>query len=327
MFFHNHKLSLLFFAEHHVEMGYAKVIGGFYQVAHESEPNMVSLLAHYSDSTGQIKRPSKLPRARIVLCVEFQAGLLFHSSVPPLPPVITTANVGGGGGGGGASSSVTTVDGIPVYEWWFGDRGEGLSTSSQAIKPRGMWRSYHPTVCARIEAALQAPNSRFREALDAVDVDGARYMIKRLTSDAPYHATQLNQQGLKDSGAAAEELLSLKSPSATSTTTTQENLLVTIKHPSFEDIDVKTNNCFIQYHKNNPMRWRVARRRTSPEEIARNALKTGEPCSICYSDEGELTGGDCVWCDGGSLFDIVSCSYSPLLHINHIYIYMFNAPC
>lgn len=281
-----------------VEMGYGKMIGGFYQLAHESEAEFDQLMQYYCDSTGHATHPTKKPRCRIVICIEFQAGLFFpgqyvSSSLPTPPPDLS----GGGGGGGGVSSPVnqqtslpTPIDGIPVYEWWFGDRGEGLSSSNSKQLPRGMWRSYHPRVCAKIEAALHNEHdSNFRDGKQAVDVDGARYMIRRLTPEIPYIATALPTTPSVAASAAAQPS-SLSSSSNPQHESIDPALFVSVKHPSFEDMDLKTNNCFIQYHKNNPLRWRVARRRTSPEEIARNALKTGDPCTICYSDEGELTG-------------------------------------
>merc|ERR1719321_1382262 len=67
-------------------------------------------------------------------------------------------------------------------------------------------------------------------------------------------------------------------------------LAVTDAHPCYDDADRLLGNCLVQFQKRDPSRRRPARRRPNAEEVARNNLRTGEPCCVCFSEYGALTG-------------------------------------
>merc|ERR1719410_1247035 len=71
----------------------------------------------------------------------------------------------------------------PVYEWWYGDRPP--QSKCTGSPPRGFWRRYHPTVCRRLEQAWQK-NPEFQACSSAIDIDGVRYMIQRITAEKPF---------------------------------------------------------------------------------------------------------------------------------------------
>lgn len=154
----------------------------------------------------------------------------------------------------------------PVYEWWFGDRPAEADCKEKEL--RGFWRRYHPTVCRRLERFWQA-GSDFTECRAAADVDGVRYCIHRVTPEVPF-----DYRGREGTGAS----------------TFQEAMAISTAFPCFDELDRATGNCLVQFRKEDPNRRRPARRRMNPEEIAKNAARTGEPCCICFSEEGEVTG-------------------------------------
>ena len=229
------------------------------QIANDSTDELAKYCTFLADITGKAPAAdaTKL-RRRIVLCIDMHPKLrptVATTPAPCLAPPQLPMQV------------LQLTDGVPVYEWWFGDRGP--QAEMKGVKPRGVWRRYHPTVCARIEAALRGGGA-FAEGLASLDVDGVRYMIQHITEARPFARPMIGSTPYSG-GFPAE-------------------LTITVQHPCYESIDVLTSNCFVQFHKLNATRCRVARRRTSAEEIARNALRTGEPCMICFSEDGEMTG-------------------------------------
>lgn len=151
--------------------------------------------------------------------------------------------------------------------------------SLQGKKPEGYWRRYHPVVCKRLEREWQT-NLRFFECRTPTDVDGVRYVLQRITEENPFNYAGTVHHGKRFT----------------------EDLAITIDHPCYEDLDRVNENCLVQCHKDDPTLRRPARRITNAEEIARNAARTGDPCFVCYSEEGQLTGcpsahvicGDCL---------------------------------
>lgn len=244
-----------------VDMGVAKVLGGFYQVHSMSVAPLEELVRFLEDSTGAVPKPTAAVRKRIVMAVEFPAGWHDVSRVQAAGPA--------------PEADHSLEDGAPpVYEWWFGDRPQQAACGGS--KPRGFWKRYHPKVCQRLEAHWKN-NADFTAGRAPADVDGVRYMLQHISEDCPFD--YCGREGRGESF-------------------TKEDC-VTIEYPCYENVDRLTGNCFVQFHKGNPLRRRPARRIVNPEERARNAVRTGEPCSVCFSEDGTMTGcaGGHVICD------------------------------
>jgi len=237
-----------------VDMGVAKVVGNFYQCHHDHVAHVNQLMTFLEDPHGLTAPPTVEPRKRIVLMIEFPPGWRKY------------------GGYGARQNEVPAGQDVapledgdpPVYEWWFGDRPTEAECKGQ--QPRGFWRRYHPTVCRRLERAWKS-DVEFSECRAAADVDGVRYKIQRLMPGKPFiYLGDGHRIAFQDINS------------------------ISTHYPCFEDLDKVTDNCLVQFRKEDPNRRRPARRRTNAEEIARNAARTGEPCCICFSEAGEVTG-------------------------------------
>jgi len=148
-----------------------------------------------------------------------------------------------------------------VFQWWCGDPLGG----------GGHWKNYHPHVCLRLEKEL-ATNEGFKNCEVHVPIDGVRYSLKRLSRERPFDfVKQSNMQSFR------ENFL--------------PNHVLTLDCGLFDDVDRVTGNCFVQFQNGNPKRRRpvrsVRRGETAGVELA------GEPCNVCFSDTGFLTGCDC----------------------------------
>mmetsp|Transcript_9448 Transcript_9448/g.22394 ORF Transcript_9448/g.22394 Transcript_9448/m.22394 type:complete len:687 (+) Transcript_9448:23-2083(+) len=248
-----------------VDMGVAKVVGGFYQIHQDHLRSLDELLRWLGDASGQSQRPGVEPRKRIVLMIEFPAG--WHrktgqsSSAKPAGQDVAPLEEGD----------------PPVYEWWYGDRPPQSECLGRQL--RGFWRRYHPAVCRRLEQIWQH-NMDFRECRVGADIDGVQYMMQRITAEKPFVGT-----GGQGSGGPFDE-----------------RHVITVDYPCYEELDRVTVNCLVQFRRGDCNRRRPARRRMNAEEIARNAARTGKPCCICFSEPGEVTGceqlhvicGDCL---------------------------------
>jgi len=233
-----------------VDMGVATIVGGFYQIHREHLGNLAQLLSFLEDPDGLAHAPAVEPRKRLVMMIEFPGG--WHDVRRALEPT-------------GQDVAALEDGDPPVYEWWYGDRFPESECVGKQL--RGFWRRYHPTVCRRIEAAWQHM-AGFQDCSIAADVDGVRYMMHRVVPNKPF-----DYSGREGRGALFQEAMCLS-----------------IDYPCYEELDRVTGNCLVQFRKENANRRRPARRRVNAEEIARNAARTGEPCCICFSEPGELTG-------------------------------------
>lgn len=240
------------------------VVGHFYQVHHDSVADLVQLEAFLTDRSGQARRPAVDPRRRAVIFVQFPSALAGDTRrfAKKATPVVSAEPA--------EEAQVTVLEGefdesrIPaVYEWWY---GPAPAQHTLPANPIGHWKSYHPKVCRNLEAAFQS-NSEFKSGEVPVDIDGNRYMMQHLTPEKPFDYY----------GKPGRE------------TFLAENK-ITLDHPCYTDLDRASSNCFVQFQKGNPQRRRPARRRPDASELARSALMTGHPCSICFSEEGQLTG-------------------------------------
>lgn len=241
--------------------GVGSVVGYFYQVHHDSVNDLEQLEAHLEDASGKTPPPAQNPRRRVVIFVQLPKALSgdtrrFARRRAPAPAQEMAP----------AESVTVLAEGTnqpAVYEWWYGP-----SPVQHVVEnpPIGRWKSYHPQVCLRLEELFRT-SPEFREGAGPADVDGVRYMMQGVSAERPFDYV----------GKPSRETFS------------PENK-ITIEHPCFSDMDRASHNCFVQFQKGNPQRRRPARRRPDASEIARCALMTGSPCSICFSEDGQLTG-------------------------------------
>jgi len=236
-------------------------VGYFYQAHKDSIDDLAVLERFLLDETGVAKPPAANPRRRVVIFVQFPMGLVSDNRrfakkktpqvTAPVQPI----------------EGVVVIDeasNIPaVYEWW---QGPSPMQSVVPQPPEGRWKRYHPEVCRRLERAFQN-DSGFKSGTVPADVDGLRYMIQHIFPESPFDYR----------GKASREPF-------------PEGYQITIEHPCFTDIDKASSNCFVQFQKGNPYRRRPARRRPDASEIARSQAMTGQPCMICFSEDGHLTG-------------------------------------
>lgn len=239
-------------------------VGCFYQVHHDSIADLAQLEAFLADETGIAQPPANNPRRRAVIFVQFPSALAGDNRRFAKKKHVAAAAASSSSAP--VEESVTVLEDnekIPaVYEWWF---GPAPAQKMVEWPPIGRWKSYHPKVCQSLEEAYQK-NGDFKSGVP-VNVDGVRYMMQHITPDKPFDYFGKPSR---------EPFL--------------EGNQVTVDHTCFNDIDRASNNCFVQFQKDNPQRRRPARRRPDASEIARSAVMTGNPCAICFSEDGQLTG-------------------------------------
>eukprot|EP00931_Biecheleriopsis_adriatica_P093059 TRINITY_DN66807_c0_g1_i1.p1 TRINITY_DN66807_c0_g1~~TRINITY_DN66807_c0_g1_i1.p1 ORF type:complete len:690 (-),score=124.64 TRINITY_DN66807_c0_g1_i1:28-2061(-) len=164
-----------------------------------------------------------------------------------------------------AAEVLEESDAVPpgeaIFQWWWGDVNPGGI---------GRWKSYHPLVSQRLEQEL-ATNAAFRTCRSAVHIDPVRYMLQRISRDNPFDYSDAQQNG-----EVFRELWVSESR-------------ITVEDSHFDAETRATNNCFVQFQKGNPKRRRPVRR-VRRGEVAGLDVKTGDPCSICFSDDGSLIG-------------------------------------
>jgi len=164
----------------------------------------------------------------------------------------------------------TAHDAVPagkaVFQWWWGDPNEGM---------KGHWKNYHPHVSARLEQALleQAllENDRFKNCLEAVPIDEVRYSLQRISRERPFDYMDRSNLGA-----------GFREPFLPSH-------IITVDFGIYDQHTRMTSNCFVQFQQGNPKRRRPVRR-IFRGEAAGIEMPDGEPCCICLSDTGFLTG-------------------------------------
>lgn len=137
----------------------------------------------------------------------------------------------------------------------------------------GHWKNYHPHVSARLEEEL-ASNDAFANCAGVVPVDDVRYNLQRISAGRPFDYLNENVEGNFREVFMPEHI-------------------VTVNNDLFDEKTRLTNNCFVQFQKGNPKRRRPVRR-IKRGDAAGIAMPDGDPCGICFSDTGVLTG-----CDAG----------------------------
>jgi len=240
--------------------------GCFYQVHHDSLSDLEKLEKYLEDTSRRLRPPEQNPRRRIVVFLQFPSAMAADTrrfarrKAPSAAAAVED-------GSSPTKSKVTVLEEdskVPaVYEWWFGPAPFQADVKNP---PEGRWKRYHPQVCRRLEELLNT-NGRFREGDDPVDLDGVRYMMQRITPDKPfdYHGKESREP-------------------------VQVACKITVDHRCYSEMDRVSNNCFVQFQKGNPYRRRPARRRPDASEIAGAKIRTGDPCMICLTEDGQLTG-------------------------------------
>jgi hypothetical protein len=111
-----------------------------------------------------------------------------------------------------------------VFQCWTGDTNSG---------GEGSWKNYDPLESALLEMALKSDQD-FAECRAPVSIDGSPYMVQRITRECPfdYIGKESREQFLPEH-------------------------VVRVDHSLY---DGQTDNCFVQFQKNNPMRRRQVRR-------------------------------------------------------------------
>eukprot|EP00747_Dinoflagellata_sp_TGD_P029905 gnl/TRDRNA2_/TRDRNA2_134259_c0_seq1.p1 gnl/TRDRNA2_/TRDRNA2_134259_c0~~gnl/TRDRNA2_/TRDRNA2_134259_c0_seq1.p1 ORF type:complete len:666 (+),score=105.72 gnl/TRDRNA2_/TRDRNA2_134259_c0_seq1:108-2000(+) len=233
------------------------VVTGFYQVASEHAQKVEDLGKLLSDPASP-PLPNERLRVRVVILIELERpGFMSNPDRFWKKKTTTQSSIGS------TTSLQTEHDEVPrgeaVFQWWWGDPMSGF----------GHWKSYHPHVSARLDEAFRS-NQAFQDCREAIAIDDVRYSLQRILKDRPFNY--------------------LDEPS-------REPFLpehiVTINDPIYDEQARLTKNCFVQFQNGNPKRRRPVRR-VRRGEAAGLMSPSGEPCNVCFSDTGVLTG--CAKC-------------------------------
>jgi len=233
----------------------SEVRTGFYQI-HREHAAQLEVLNEYLTNAQSPPCPITSPiRRRVVLLIETERPAFIFQDVNRFRKKKAQAAI---------PAQPEVHDAIPpeeaVFQWWWGDPYGGI----------GHWKNYHPHVCANLEKAL-ATNTDFQDCKVEVPIDEVRYCLRRISRDNPFdYVEQSNMQGFR------EPFL----PSH----------VVTVEHGLFEDVERASGNCFVQFQRGNPKRRRPVRRVRRGETAGLEI--SGEPCNVCFSDTGFMTGCD-----------------------------------
>lgn len=228
-----------------------RIVAGFFQVRSD-HTHLLKDLQSYLANPASPAWVGDLPRRRVVLLIEIDRPAFIYADVDRFRKKK-------------AVEARSTEDGdiVPpgeaVFQWWFGD-------------PRGSWghwKNYHPHVSAKLEQAL-AVNERFRTCQEPVPIDDVRYCLQRISRDCTFDYLEKQLEG------------NFREPF-------MPESVVTVNHVLFDEPTRMMNNCFVQFQQGNPKRRRPVRR-IRRGEAAGLESQTGEPCGICFSDSGVLTG-------------------------------------
>lgn len=239
-----------------------KVVAGFYQV-HSDHVKLVHDLNRYLGDPWASEVP-QTPRRRVVLLIEQDRPDFMFAGVDRFrkrtaPEKIRSAS----------SLAVGESDSVPpgeaVFQWWWGNPQSGI----------GHWKNYHHHVSAKLESML-VENSRFRMGLEPVEIDQVRYCLQRISSDKPFDFLDQNRLNAFREPFLPEFVLTVDSSFQNG-------------QPVFDHQARLTSNCFVQFHKGNPRRRRPVRRVRRGEAAGLRA-DDGEPCGVCFSESGFLTG-------------------------------------
>lgn len=237
---------------------HGRVVAGFYQIRPDQIAPLDQLMDYLREPSSGPNPLDEPPKRRVVLLVEIERPNFMFGSVDRFrkkKPV--AAAPAAGQAPPGENDQVPA--GEAVFQWWWGDPNTGW----------GHWKNYHPHVSARLEQEL-ATNPLFASGEGVVSIDDVRYNLQRISQDRPFNYLDDNVHG---------NFREVFLP---------ENV-VTVQNPLYDEQTRLTNNCFVQFQKGNPKRRRPVRR-IRRGEAAGIEMPDGDPCGICFSDTGVLTG-------------------------------------
>lgn len=235
---------------------HGKVVAGFYQVRRDHTKQLEEMNRYLTDSRNPYWPFTEPPRRRVVILIEIERpGFMFGDVDRFRKRRVPTVR---------PAIEEVEHDSVPpgeaVFQWWWGDPQEGGI---------GHWKNYHPHVSARLEKAL-SENRRFSNCMESVQIDEVRYNLQRISRDLPFdYVGQSSQGGFR------EPFL----PSH----------IITVDFGLYDEQTRMTRNCFVQFQRGNPKRRRPVRR-VRRGEAAGLEMPDGEPCGVCFSDTGVLTG-------------------------------------
>jgi len=236
---------------------HGKVVTGFYQIHRDYVDMLKELNEYLGDPQNRNDPTAREPcRRRVVILIEIERAKHFFGDVDRFrrkrtsTPTVALADAG---------EHDSVPPGEAVFQWWWGDPMTGW----------GHWKNYHPHVSAHLEKML-ATREGFRSCHESVAIDEVRYRIQRISRERPFDYLQQNLAG-------------------NFRETFMPEHIVTIDNSMFDDMTRATSNCFVQFQNGNPKRRRPVRR-IKKGDAAGLEMPSGEPCTICFSDTGVLTG-------------------------------------
>eukprot|EP00927_Polykrikos_kofoidii_P046488 TRINITY_DN40718_c0_g1_i1.p1 TRINITY_DN40718_c0_g1~~TRINITY_DN40718_c0_g1_i1.p1 ORF type:complete len:711 (-),score=118.83 TRINITY_DN40718_c0_g1_i1:160-2292(-) len=242
-----------------------KCIKGFYQIFKPHVPLLEQLEKHLADGSARALAPSEQVRRRVVMLIEIERPNFMFAGVDRFRKKRH---------GKAATEKAEPVhDPVPpgdaVFQWWFGDPRPG---------GWGHWKSYLPHVSNKLEEAYTS-NWSFREGQEAFPIDAVRYSLKKVTRERPFDFMDQQHAGTI-----------FREPFM------PQNVL-TVDCPLYDEATRALGNCFVQFQNGNPKRRRPVRRIRRGEAAGRE-MPEGDPCTVCWSDTGFLTGCDkgCIIC-------------------------------
>jgi len=245
------------------------VVKGFYQIHGGHIQHLQSLerylqdgssrpITHFVTLEGPIRR-------RVVLLIEFERPNFMFGNMNRFRKIKVAESGAASARDVATSGEAGEHDNVPageaVFQWWWGDPYTGW----------GHWKNYHHHVSDRLEREYSS-NQQLRNCQDVIALDGARYMLQKISAEKPFDYLDDNlTQNFREPFLPAH--------------------IVRVDHPLFDEQTRLLGNTFVQFQKGNPKRRRPVRR-VRKGEAAGYKIATDEPCGICFSDDGVLTGCD-----------------------------------
>jgi len=240
---------------------HGKIVAGFYQIRRDHVDGLQELNRYLADPrspTSPFAEPGAV-RRRVCILIEIERPKFLFGDVDRFRKKRTPAAPEA------LPAAATVHDEVPpgeaVFQWWWGDPINGV----------GHWKNYHPHVSAKLEKYLST-NDSFRTCQESVAIDEVRYRMQRISREKNFdYLDQMLAGGFREPF--------------------MPEHVVTIDHFLFDDMTRMTQNCFVQFQNGNPKRRRPVRR-IRRGDAAGIEMPEGEPCGICFSDTGVLTGCD-----------------------------------
>jgi len=235
---------------------HGKVVAGFYQIRRDQVGVLEEFIRYLADSQSKPNPLREMVRRRVAILIEIERPKFLFGN----PDRFRKKRVSAAPVVLAAVENDAVPPGEAVFQWWWGD-ADKFSW--------GHWKNYHPHVSAKLERAL-ADSERFRTCLESVPIDDVRYSLQRISRERPFDFLDKNLTS------------NFREPF-------MPEHVITVNHSTFDDAVRLMSNCFVQFQNGNPKRRRPVRR-IRRGEAAGIEMPSGEPCGICFSDTGVLTG-------------------------------------